>query len=249
MESSIPSLSGEPSDPQVKRQPFRFFDLPFELRSKILGYMLITDYVVDLDPNNYRLAHRRLNLFLVSHLFHDEASRLFYSGNTFRIFPTHGRFFGHKTQPLLSRLSPRYRASLVSLELRLGPGWSSPPRSWQVHDGLGLEGMAAVRIVKVFVECDPSYDMFRGFRIGKEFYTDFSVDLLEGIIERLHALERVEFDGWPSVMREGPLMQKLVDVARRGGKNVVELAARKPCEETCKAYVNKTRNVCSISPA
>jgi hypothetical protein len=114
---------------------------------------------------------------------------------------------------------------------------------------LGLEEMAAVRIVKVFVECDPSHEIFRGFRIGKDFYTDFSVDLLERIVERLPALERVEFDGWPSVMREGPLMRRLVEVAKEGGKKVVQLTPRESCEETCRAHVLKARNVCSIRPA
>ncbi|KAL2041903.1 hypothetical protein N7G274_005090 [Stereocaulon virgatum] len=247
MEASL--YSEELPDQAVKRQPFRFFDLPVELRAKILGYLLFTDRVVDLDPNHHRLAHQCFNLFLVSRRFLDEASHLFYSGNAFRIFPTHGRFFGHKTRPLLSRLSSRYRASLVSLELRLGPGWSSPPRSWRVHDALGLEEMAAVRILKVFVECDPSHEIFRGFRIGKNFYTDFSVDLLEGIVERLPALERVEFDGWPSVMREGPLMRRLVEVAELGGKKVVQLTPRESREEICRALVLRARNVYSISPA
>ena len=87
--------------------------------------------------------------------------------------------------------------------------------------------MVAVRSLKVFVEIDPSHDFFRGFRVGKDFYTRFSTELLEQIIKRLPALERVEFDGWPSVMREGPLMRSLVDVARVSGKTVIELGAQK----------------------
>ena len=91
--------------------------------------------------------------------------------------------------------------------------------------------MVAVRLLKVFVEVDPSHDIFRGFRVGKDFYTQFSTDLLEQIIERLPALERVEFDGWPSVMREGPLMRKLVDVARQMRRTVVELGAQRVSEK------------------
>lgn len=83
--------------------------------------------------------------------------------------------------------------------------------------------MKAVRTIKVFVECDPSHDIFRGFRIGKDFFTEFAAELLEGIIKRLPALERVEYDGWPSVMREGPLVKRLVGVARKLGKKSVEL--------------------------
>lgn len=91
--------------------------------------------------------------------------------------------------------------------------------------------MVSVRLLKVFVEVDPSHDIFRGFRVGKGFYTQFSTDLLEQIIERLPALERVEFDGWPSVMREGPLMRKLVDVARLMRRTVVELGAQRVSEK------------------
>ena len=91
--------------------------------------------------------------------------------------------------------------------------------------------MIAVRFLKVFVEVDPSHDIFRGFRVGKEFYTQFSTELLEQIIERLPALERVELNGWPSVMREGPLMRRLVDVARASGKTAVELGAQRVSEK------------------
>lgn len=87
--------------------------------------------------------------------------------------------------------------------------------------------MVAVRLLKVFVEVDPSHDIFRGFRVGKDFYTHFSTELLEQIIERLPALERVEFDRWPSVMREGPLMRRLVGVARASRRTVVELGAER----------------------
>lgn len=90
--------------------------------------------------------------------------------------------------------------------------------------------MVAVRSLKVFLEVDPSHEFFRGFRVGKDFYTRFSTELLERIIERLPALERVELDGWPSVMREGPLMRRLVDVARASGKTVMELGAQKVSE-------------------
>ena len=91
--------------------------------------------------------------------------------------------------------------------------------------------MVAVRLLKVFVEVDPSHDFFRPFRVGKDFYTLFSTDLLEQIIERLPALKQVEFDGWPSVMREGPLMRKLQGVARAARRTVVELGAQRVSEK------------------
>ena len=232
MQSPDPSLTMGLLDLTVPAQPFRFFDLPFELRSNVLGYILITIHTIDLDSSNYRAAKRRLAVFMVSHRFHAEASHVFYSNHTFRIFPTNGRFFGGKTLPLLARLPLQYQKSLVSLELRLGPGWTCPPRSWRVNDELGLQNMIAVRVLKVFVEVDPSHDIFRGFRVGKDFYTQFSTLLLEKTIERLPALERVELDGWPSVMREGLLMSRLLDVAKASGKTVLKLGYHKMSERS-----------------
>lgn len=232
MEVSLSSLSEALPvvDTGAQRQTFRFFDLPFELRSKVLSYILVLDRVIDLDPNNYRAAHQRLNIFLVSQRLHAESSQIFYSRHTFRIFPTHGRFFSPKTKPLLSRLSGQYCERLTSLELRLGPGWSNPPKSWRVTDALGLEQMSAVRTIKVFVECDPSHEIFRGFRIGKDFFTEFAAELLEGVMKRLPVLERVEYDGWPSVMREGPLVERLVGVAKEMGKSTVEMGTLRELE-------------------
>ena len=208
------------SDGEPSRRHFRFLDLPSELRWKIFGMVLLTDRTIDLDPLNHRSALYRLNVFLTSHQFHEEAYRVFYGGQTFRILPTHGRFFGNKIEPLLSRLSPRYRAALVSLELRLGPGWSKPPKSWRVNDRLGLEDATAVRMLKVFVEVDPSSDVFKGFRLAKDFFTDFSGALLEGVIERLRSLEKIEFDAYPSVSRDGNLLQRLVHEAKAGNKRI-----------------------------
>ena len=208
------------------RQPFRFFDLPSELRLKILGFALVNDQIVDLNPKNYGAAGQRMNVFLTSHRFHNEAYPVYYGGHTFRIFPTDHRFFGHKVRPLVARLPTRYRAALTSLELRLGPGWSNPPRSWRVDDRLGLEEMEAVRIVKVFVECDPSHEVFNGFRIDRDFFTGFSGSLLEDVLQRLPSVIHVELDGWPSVKREGPLVKKLLQVAGNAGVRVLEVGGK-----------------------
>lgn len=89
--------------------------------------------------------------------------------------------------------------------------------------GLGLEEMEAVRTVRVFVECDPSHEVFDGFRIDREFFTGFSGGLLEGVLGRLPAVGRVELDGWPSVKREGPLVKRLLEVARNAGVRVLEV--------------------------
>ena len=217
-------------------QAFRFSDLPFELRSKILNMALVTDRTYSLDPENFRAGHKRLDVFLTCRQMHEDAYRVFYGGHTFRIFPTHGRFFGNKTVPLIARLPPRYREVLVSLELRLGPGWNSPPTSWRVDDRLGLEQMTGVRTLKLFVECDPSLEVFRGFRVDKNFYTDFSQHLLERVLQRLPAVITVEVDGWPSVPRRGHMMRTLIKVAKRAGKTVVLLSEMESFEKRKEIY-------------
>ena len=91
--------------------------------------------------------------------------------------------------------------------------------------------MEAVRTVKVFVECDPSHDIFNGFRIDRDFFTGFSRGLLEDVLQRLSSVVMVEFDGWPSVMREGPLVKSLVEVARNAGVRVLEIGRTEDDDE------------------
>ena len=209
------------SDQTTPASPFRFFDLPSELRFKVLTLLLCNDsHTIDLDPSNYRTASSRLDLFLVSKRFGWEAHHVFYSGHTFRIFQTHGRFLGKKTEPLLARIPSYYRQAMVSLELRLGPGWSDPPKPWFVSDRLGLEQCIAVRTLRVFVEVDPSSPIFKGFRLNRDFFTNFSGNLLRGILERLPVLEVVEFDAYPSVDRHGALMTRLLHETENEQKKV-----------------------------
>ena len=228
-------------------QAFRFFDLPFELRAKILGMTLETDRIYSLDPENFRAGQKRLNVFLTCRQLHEDAYRVFYSGHTFRIFPTHGRFFGNKILPLLARLPLRYREVLNSLELRLGPGWNSPPTSWKVDERLGLEQMRGVRVLKLFIECDPSLEAFRGFRINTHFYTDFSNHLLEGVLRRLPAVSIVEVDGWPSVPRHGQMIKSLINVAETAGKTVVLLSEMESFEKRKEVYRATARIVPSMN--
>ena len=219
--SAIASIVIPLATPTHNRKPFPFFDLPSELRSKIFTLLLITETTIDLHPQNYRTAHQRLNIFLASQRMHSEASHIFYSRHTFRLFPTHGRYVGNRIAPLVARLPRRYRACLTSLELRLGPGWGGPPQSWRVHEKLGLGEMENLRVLKVFVEVDPSQDIFNGFRTGKNFYTEFSRKLLEDVTKGLPGLHKIEFDAWPSVMmKDGTLMKTLVSQAKALGVNV-----------------------------
>ena len=231
MEDSMSSLSAALPDLIASRQCFPFFRLPYELRSKILLYVIKIPRIIDLDPINYRAAHQRLHLFLTCKRLHHETSCLFYGSHTFRIFPTHGRFFAPKTIPLLARLPTHYREDINSLELRLGPGWNSPPKSWWVDSRLGLEEMKNMRTLHVFVELDPSHDVFKGFRLGKNFFTDFAAHLLEEIVRRLPNLVQITFDAWPSVMREGPLMKRLVEVAKKGSTRIIEIRLQQPCDQ------------------
>lgn len=216
----------DPTDKVDEQQPFRLFDLPSELRQKIFKFFLAQDLIMDLSPENHRSAADRLNLFLTSHRIHEEAYPVFYGGHTFRIFPTHPRFYGSKVRSILVRLSPRYRAAIHSLELRLGPGWSKPPRTWAASDRLKLRDCSSLRNMVVFVECDPSHQIFRGFRVSKEFFTEFSADLLGALIERIPSLERITFDRYPAVKRDGELMTRLQNVVQEKGKRVAWAAGK-----------------------
>ncbi|MCJ1371016.1 hypothetical protein MMC20_002231 [Loxospora ochrophaea] len=211
MESSVSSLFSI----DAQRAPFRFFDLPAELRRKILSNVLIVDQVIDIDSRNHRRLTPRLETFLTSRRFHQEAYPVFYGGNTFRILPV-----GSKRQPLLTSLPSHYRAALIALELRLGPNWSKPPKSWKVEDKLGLEDAVAVRGIRVFVEVDPSHEIFNGFRVDEGFYTNFSGAILEAIMKRLPALEEVHFNGYPSVSREAPLIKHLLEISLKEKKRI-----------------------------
>ncbi|KAL8708357.1 MAG: hypothetical protein Q9220_006737 [cf. Caloplaca sp. 1 TL-2023] len=219
------TTSGPPPTPPTSK-PFPFFALPLELRSRILSYLLCPNshLTIDLDPSNHHTSHPRLSLFLVSKQFGYESYHIFYSHHTFRIFQTHDRFLSgseqNKMEPLLARLPSHYRNVLVSLELRLGPRWTNPPKAWVVSDRLGLEECVSVRTLRVFVQVDPSSPIFKGFRLSLDFFTDFSGELLREIIKRLPVLETVEFDAYPSVDREGKLMTRLLEETRRAGKKV-----------------------------
>jgi len=123
-------------------------------------------------------------------------------------------------KPLLARLPQHYRSSITNLELRLGPGWNNPPRGWVINDGLGLQDCTSVRVLKVFVECDPSDGIFKGFRAGEGFYERFCQDLLEGVLKATPSIATVEFDAWTSVKRSGDMMQGLGKVVSSFGKIV-----------------------------
>lgn len=153
---------------------------------------------------------------------HDEAYPVFYS-QPIRLFPTHGRFF-HTKYPLLARLPAHYRSVVTTLELRLGPGWSNPPRCQNTNPSLGLGDCTSLRTLKIFVECDPSDSIFTGFR-GKnateETYKWFCIDLLRGILDQAPSLVTVEIDAYPAVKKEAPLVMALRRKIEEKGKRLV----------------------------
>jgi len=218
--STYPSEDEEETSAK-KKQTFPFLSLPSELRNKIYSILFSsTPSVLDLDPSTFSLLHRNriLAIFGVSKQVHLESTHHFFSTHTFRLFPTYpGRYFKTK-RPLLARLPKHYRSSITNLELRLGPGWNNPPRGWVVNDALGLKDCISVRVLKVFVECDPSDIIFKGFRAGDGFYEKFSQDLLEGILKEVPSIRVVEFDAWSSVKRTGDMIAGLGEVVARYDK-------------------------------
>jgi hypothetical protein len=215
------STKTQTTAPPKKRKPFRFMDLPSELRIEIyaLHFEGVGD-VLDLDSANYKRIHKRLGILRTCRTIYHEASHLFYSTHTFRIFPTEpGRHFKTK-KPLLARLKANQRRSLTSLELRLGPGWNKPPRGWVVNPALGLAECVNVRRLTVFVECDPSDNIFTGFRKADGFYETFSKNLLDGVLAEMPFVGRVHFDAWSSVKKSGEMMMGLLEVAHGRGRNI-----------------------------
>lgn len=216
-------MSSDADEELAVATSFRFLDLPGELRNTIYRmHLLASDQPVDLMPTNYRSIGPRLRLLRTCRVIHEEAYRVFYGHQAFRLFSTHFRFF-HTRRPLLMRLSPRYRAALTSIELRLGPGWTDPPRSWAIVPRLGLKDTTSLRCVTVFVECDPdssANQVFKGFRRGGFFYTRFCGDLLRKIIAQVPSIEEIRFDRYPSVTRDGPMMMRLTKEALNAEKSV-----------------------------
>ncbi|KAF4124846.1 hypothetical protein GMORB2_3685 [Geosmithia morbida] len=205
---------------RVPSKPFPLLMLPPEVRIRIYEYFFAdadSNRVLDLAPSNYRDYHRKLGLMRVNRQIHEEATHYFYSSRTFRIFPTFpGRYFKTK-KPLLSRLKKNQRQCITSLELRLGPGFNAPPKGWIVNDALGLADCSNVRKLSVFVECDPSDGVFKGFRRAEGFYEGFSRSLLSSVLEAMPPIGAIEFDAWTSVKMNGAMMGGLIDIAKASG--------------------------------
>lgn len=128
--SSFTSASPAAGKSGPRRAPFRFLDLPSEMRVRTYDILLHAPFEgrpIDLAQYNFRRVHPVLMAtFLTCRQMHAEASNVFYGYNTISLFPASPRFFNTKL-PLLARLPDRYRRLVTALEIRLGPGWSQPP--------------------------------------------------------------------------------------------------------------------------
>ena len=195
-------------------KPFPFLRLPSELRAEIYKYYFAeTNQVIDLDPENRYRVHKKLGILRVCRTMYMEATSVFYSIHCFRIFPTYPRRFFRTSKPLLARFTPHQRALITILELRLGPGWSQPPRGWVVNQALGLTDCQNVKTLVVFVECDPSDDVFNGFRKFDGFYEEFSHNLLRDILQEIPPLECIYFEANSSVKKSGNMMRRLFEAS------------------------------------
>jgi hypothetical protein len=139
---------------------------------------------------------------------HDEAYRVFYS-QPMRLYPHHDRFFYTK-QPLLARIPPKYRNMINTMELRLGKGWSKIPRCQNTDPSLGLRDCTGLKVLKIFVQCDPSDTHFNG-----------CIDLLRGILQQVPRLRIVEIDAYPGIKQSAPLISALSEVVQEAGKKLV----------------------------
>lgn len=203
-----------------KKQPFRFNDLPPEIRLRVYELILSAEKPVDLTGWNSTKIAPLLRIFLTSRQIYEESYRVFYAVNTFRLFSCDGKFFNAKKQ-LLTRLTPSYRACLTSIELRLGPGWTKPPRYWALTQKMGLSKCTALRQLKIFAELDPeNSEICQQWMKNHQSYTAFSQQLVIEILTTAPTITEVWFDGFPSVLKDGPLMTTLLAEVESLGKRI-----------------------------
>ena len=86
--------------------------------------------------------------------------------------------------------------------------------------------MDQVHTLEIFVQCDPSHPVFEGFRVSKQFYTEYAGALVKEVLGVLPGLRWVEFDANPSVERDGELMTRLISDVSKAGKKVLWGPAR-----------------------
>lgn len=81
-----------------------------------------------------------------------------------------------------------------------------------------------MRNLKIFIELDPSVDVFNGFRgknCTKETYKWFCVDLLTGIFDQVPSLEKIEIDAFPAVKKDSMLVTAVSELVKERKKKLI----------------------------
>lgn len=110
------------------------------------------------------------------------------------------------------------------MELRLGKGWSKIPRCQNTQPSLGLQDCTGLKLLKIFVQCDPSDSFFAGFRgqnANEDTYKWFCVELLRSILEQVPRLRTIEIDAFPGIKRNAPLITALKETIEAAGKKLI----------------------------